>query len=162
MLSSVGFSPWVRIRGSADPPCGKDAVSRGRLAHPEHRRLLLAGEAPGSAEIEPRAVPNDDLCVDATAETYKRVDRGKDEHDRQFMLPERNADERAAGGQDERRGQREDGEDVRERAAGVDGKGDVADEESAENERPSSALTGPNRLRMSDKVSITTSRSARS
>ena len=54
------------------------------------------------------------MAVDAAGEADERVDRAEDEHDRERVLPERHADERAPGGQDERRGQREDREDVRE------------------------------------------------
>ena len=70
--------------------------------------------------------------VDPPGEADERVDRGKDEDERERVLPERYADDGAPGGENERRGQREDGQHVREDAAGVGGDGDVAGEVGGE------------------------------
>ena len=59
------------------------------------------------------------MAVDAAGEADERVDRGEDEHDRECVFPEGDADERAAGGQHERGGEREDREDVRGEAVHV-------------------------------------------
>ena len=48
------------------------------------------------------------------------------------VFPERHADERAAGGEHERRGEREDREDVRQQAVRVAREGDVAGEVDGE------------------------------
>ena len=58
------------------------------------------------------------MGVDAAGDADERVDGGEDEHDRECVFPEGDADERAAGGEDEGRGEREDGEDVREGPSG--------------------------------------------
>ena len=50
--------------------------------------------------------------VDAAGEPDEPVDRGERQADGERMLPERDADERAAGRQDERRTHRENREDL--------------------------------------------------
>jgi hypothetical protein len=86
--------------------------------------------------------------VDPSGEPDQRVDRCEHEYERERVLPERHADERTPGREDERRGQREDGQHVRERAAGVGGDGDVADEVGAD-ERVRHRLSGGIRVLLS-------------
>ena len=81
------------------------------------------------------------MSVDATSEAHEHVDRDEDEDESEGMLPERYADERAAGGQHERCGQREDGEEVCKSSLGVGGQRHVAGEVDAE-QRVGSGLSG--------------------
>jgi hypothetical protein len=58
----------------------------------------LAGEAPGRASAEAGAAVEEAVGVDAAGEADERVDRAEHEDDRERVLPERHAHERAAGG----------------------------------------------------------------
>ena len=68
------------------------------------------------------------MGIDAAGESQQHIDRAGDQEARGRVLPERHADERAAGGEDERRRQREDREHVGEHARSVRGDDDVAHE----------------------------------
>lgn len=57
--------------------------------------------------------------VDAAGKPDESVDGADDKYDRERVLPQWDADEGAAGGEHERRGQREDGEQAGERPVRV-------------------------------------------
>ena len=61
-------------------------------------RSWLVCEAPGGADAEAGAAAEEAVRVDAAGEADERVDRGEDEDDCERVLPERHADEGAAGG----------------------------------------------------------------
>ena len=88
--------------------------------------------SPRSTDAESGPAAEQPLAVDAAGEADERVDRGEDEHDGDDVFPERHADERAACGEHERRGERENREDVRQRAVHVACEGDVAGEVDGE------------------------------
>ena len=58
----------------------------------------LASEAPGGADAEAGAAVEEAVRIDAAGKADERVDRAEDEHDRERVLPEWHADERAASG----------------------------------------------------------------
>src|ERR671910_1072478 len=92
----------------------------------------LAGEAPGGARLGAGAGVENALGVDAAGEADEGVDRAEREQEHERVLPERHADERAAGWKDEGRGEREDGERVGEQAFRAGVERDVAEEEGGE------------------------------
>ena len=88
-----------------------------------HASRVVPRGADAAAEVE------EALGVDAAGEADERVDRAEHEDDGERILPEQDADEGAAGGEDELgRGEREDRQDRGQQSLGVGREGDVAGE----------------------------------
>ena len=78
------------------PRRAREALAREPAASSARPSSRLPGDAPGSSEPEARAAAQQSALVDAAGEQHERVDREQDEHHGECLLPERDADERAA------------------------------------------------------------------
>ena len=69
---------------------------------------VLAGDPPRGTPPEARPAVEQPTRVHPAGEADERVDRAQAEHEGERVLPQRDADERAAGREHERRRQREE------------------------------------------------------